>query len=306
MGSGEFNDRESVLQYLWRQRNWTRWEASPHLGTLNLVSKKKRVEAAALIRTGESISLSRPITSVASDRNPAPLERRERVLRPVEDMQCVVDYVGLKYHGYSVTHIDALCHVWDERGMWLGADPEANMTASDNERTAQVCDWDVGLFTRGVLLDIPSLRGVPSVDLESPVTASDLEAACANEKVAIGPGDAVVIHMGRGAWEAAHREWSGYKDPRPGLDASCLKFFRERDVSAVIWDFSEARPNRYGMYWTVHLAIPYFGLMLIDNAETGRLAEVSRVSGTYEFLLAAIPLLVVGGTGSPANPVAVF
>lgn len=306
MDASEFGDREALMAYLWERRNWERWAAAPELGTLNLVSAAKRAEAAALVRVGDVLSLSLPISTRPSKRNPEPLHQRGRRIRPSADMQGIADYIGIDYHGYSVTHIDALCHVWTDHGMWGGHDPEVVLSTELERRLGGVDAWSAGIVTRGILVDIPRLRDVPWVDLDSPVTAGELEAACDSVGLKVDTGDALAIYMGRDAWEAEHPGWSGYSDPRPGLDASCLRFFRDHDLAAVIWDFSDARPNRYQMHWTVHLAIPYFGLAVIDNASLGALASRCQLLLRHEFLLLVAPLVVAGGAGSPVNPLVVF
>ena len=50
----------------------------------------------------------------------------------------------------------------------------------------------------------------------------------------------------------------------------------------------------------------HFGLPLIDNLHLGRLAEQGEAVGRYEFLFTLGTLRIVGGTGCPANPIAVL
>ena len=47
-------------------------------------------------------------------------------------------------------------------------------------------------------------------------------------------------------------------------------------------------------------------LGLLDNALPQPLAEACAEEGRYEFMLTVNPLRVVGGTGSPVNPIALF
>ncbi len=57
-------------------KNWGRWGPDDELGTLNLVTPEKTREALGLVRSGRTLSLSRPIAvvSVGGDRPPASLE----------------------------------------------------------------------------------------------------------------------------------------------------------------------------------------------------------------------------------------
>jgi hypothetical protein len=54
------------------------------------------------------------------------------------------------------------------------------------------------------------------------------------------------------------------------------------------------------------VAIPYMGLPLLDNADFEALASTCDELGRWEFLLTIAPLVVLGGTGSPVNPIAAF
>jgi kynurenine formamidase len=93
---------------------------------------------------------------------------------------------------------------------------------------------------------------------------------------------------------------------RPGLHASCLPFLRDHDIAVLVWDMMDLMPNGYDLPWSVHGAIFAYGIALLDNALLQPLAEVCAQEGRYEFMLVIAPLKVVGGTGSPANPIALF
>jgi hypothetical protein len=72
------------------------------------------------------------------------------------------------------------------------------------------------------------------------------------------------------------------------------------------WDLMDATPNEYGLSWTVHGALFAYGVALLDNCLLEPLAAACAELGRYEFMLTIAPLPVVGGTGSPANPLALF
>ena len=99
--------------------------------------------------------------------------------------------------------------------------------------------------------------------------------------------------------------WAGDAS-RPGLHASCLKFVRDTDISILGWDMMDAVPNEYDLPWAVHGVIFAYGVALLDNSLLEPLAKVCAEEGRYEFMLTVNPLFVTGGTGSPANPIAVF
>ena len=62
-----------------------------------------------------------------------------------------------------------------------------------------------------------------------------------------------------------------------------------------------------GVYLPLHeIAIAMLGIPIIDNADLERASEEARKRNRWEFLFTLAPLRVVGGTGSPANPIATF
>ena len=90
------------------------------------------------------------------------------------------------------------------------------------------------------------------------------------------------------------------------MHASCLPFLHENDIAILVWDMMDFTPNGYELPWSVHGAIFAYGMALLDNALLQPLAEVCAAEGRYEFMLMIAPLFVEGGTGSPANPIALF
>ena len=292
--------REDVLSYLRDRRNWGRWGADDQVGAINLIPPEKRVQAARLVRSGRSVSISRDFPTLPGRGNPNPAQHFVRVFD-----NAVVDYYGITYHGYVTTHVDALCHVWDEAGMWNGRDPKVEVTSA-GARFGSIEHWRNGITTRGVLLDVPKHRGEPYVTIEKPVHGHELEAIAAAQGVRIEPGDAVVVYSGREAWQRENPAWSGYRPPSPGLHASCLPFLRDHDIAVLSWDLMDASPNEYGVPWSVHGAIFAYGVALLDNSLLQPLAEACAEEGRYEFMLTFAPLPVVGGTGSPVNPIALF
>ena len=298
--------REEVLGYLKDLRNWGRWGPDDDVGAVNLITPEKRVAAAGLVQTGRSVSLSRffPKTPGPGNANPAQHWMRKNARGSGGS---AVDYYGISYHGVTTTHIDALCHVWNEEGMWNGHNPDEEITF-DGARFGSIEKWSNGIITRGVLLDVPKFRGEPYVTQESPVHGWELEDVAASQGLSLQPGDALVVYSGREKWQEAHPDiiWGASIPDRPGLHASCLPFIRDNDVSVLVWDMMDFQPNGYDIPWSVHGVIFAYGVGLLDNALLQPLAEACAEEGRYEFMLTIAPLKVQGGTGSPVNPIALF
>lgn len=183
-------------------------------------------------------------------------------------------------------------------------DESANM---DGAVWGSVDQWKEGIITRGVLLDVPRHRGVPYVDMENPVHGWELEDIANKQGVSLEPGDALVVYSGREKWnQDGNPLWGSDATARPGLHASCLKFIRESDCCLLVWDMMDFTPNGYDLPWSVHGSIFAYGIGLLDNALLEPLSDSCAEEGQYEFLLTVNPLRVVGGTGSPVNPIAIL
>ena len=85
-----------------------------------------------------------------------------------------LDYYGVSYHGQASTHLDSLCHVWNENGMWNGRKPTEEI-GFDGAKFGAITNWSSGIITRGVLLDVPRFRGQAYVTQEAPIHGWELE-----------------------------------------------------------------------------------------------------------------------------------
>lgn len=292
--------QDRVEGYFKELNNWGRWGDADQLGTVNLITAAKRAQAQALVKSGRTVSLARDI-------GPQPAlmyhvtypSNRERA-------DVVLDRFDLVYHGYSITHIDALCHVaWDGQ-LYNGRPFASSLTAAG----ATWCPIDPlfgGITTRGVFLDVAAARPGGYVTVGAPVTPRELDAVVRRAGVTVGAGDVVVVRSGQEAFQRANPDWVPRVSPHPGLHLSCLEWLRERDVAAIAWDMMDERPIGYaGFGMGAHLAIPFLGLALVDNTYPERLAAACAEEGRNEFLFTATPIRLVGSTGAPANPLAIF
>ncbi|MCE2462727.1 MAG: cyclase family protein, partial [Dehalococcoidia bacterium] len=184
------------------RRNMGRWRADDEIGAINLITPQKRVAAAGLVRSGRSVSLSREFPTVPGPGNVNPAHHWMRTVA-FGTGGAAMDYYGIFYHGNIATHIDALCHIWDEHGIYNGRDPDSEITF-DGARFGGIEKWSDGIITRGVLIDIPRHRGEPYVTQERPVHGWELEDAAKAQGVTVEPGDALAVYCGREAWQDVH------------------------------------------------------------------------------------------------------
>lgn len=299
---------EDLKAQLRGRSNWGRWGADDQVGAINLIDNPKRVEAASLVRSGRSISLSRDYPKVPAANNLRPAQHFVRRV-DMENGGYLADYLGVDCHGTATTHVDALCHVWNDGVGWNGRAME-DVLGRDGATWGGIEHWRDGISTRAVLFDVPRHRGTPYVTVEEPVHGQELRELAAANDIEVRPGDALVIFSGRAAYEAEHGPWGAGQParPMPGIHASCLWYVRETDCSVVLWDMADARPQPYDndLAFTVHAAIAAYGVAIVDNADLERVVAACADEGRHDFMLTIAPLPTVGGTGCPVNPIALL
>jgi len=297
--------------------NWGRWGAEDERGALNLLSPEVVVAAAGCVREGRALSLSLPIRGATS--SPAPTTVPHLRGRPLPQHFMSVDGgdyaagtraigAGLKMaddaivvtpHG-TTTHMDALCHMWSGDELYNGH-------SADRVRSygAGRCGIDKAgpVVARGVLFDVPRVRGVQRLEATDRIGPDDLE-ACGVE---VRAGDVAVVRTG---WPLAWQDgpeayWAG----QPGLSADGGRWLAERDVcmvasdNAAIGGLNERQLADEGLADDLHMIFLWrHGIYLAEMLWLEELAETGRT----DFLFMAAPLAIEGGTASPINPIAVL
>ncbi len=283
--------------------NWGRWGPDDELGTLNFITPKTRLTAASLIRTGRVVSLGREISPTTPElRNFSYKMVRYQDALP-EEAGCY-DVIGMTCHGFAVTHVDALCHLFTpegKQGMYNGY-PIEDVAPGGAKRLGIEKIGEVGIVGRGVLLDVAEVHGGP-LPLGSAIMPADLEAAERLHDVRVGEGDIMFVRNGAGP-RNTYRHGTG-------LHAACLPWLRDRSVAVLSGDSdSDAHPPIPGFQrWTepMHMiALPYMGITLLDHTELDAVAAACAEEGRWEFFVTAAPWRFKGATGGAVNPLAMF
>jgi kynurenine formamidase len=289
---------------------WGRWGERDQGGALHHLDPGHVVAAARLVQEGVTVTLSLPLNTQAAAHNPKPAVHHMTMLPDIDigsgSLRFAMDYLAFDYHSDTYSHIDALCHVAFEGCLYNGH-PAAGITS----RGAAVHGIEAlkdGLVGRGVLLDIPRLRGGSWLEPGEHVLGEDLEAAERAQGLTVGDGDILLVRTGHprrlaelGPWDTAAA--------RAGLHPTAMAFVAERRVAALGSDGnSDTAPSTTeGVAFPIHvLAINAMGLRLLDYLQLEDLGQACEAAGRWEFLFMAAPLRIVGGTGSPLNPIAVL
>lgn len=305
----------------WKQSlsNWGRWGAEDEKGTLNLITPEVRRRAAREVQSGVSVSLERPINPVhiAPDYE-GPLPRAAVVQRmlsgPPKRTTGATDQLDIIAHGYTETHFDAFGHHFHDGKMYNGFSADENVSMEEGLSRGAIAAFGDGVFTRGVLVDIPAMKGVPYLEPGTPIYVEDLEAWEAFAGVRIGPGDAVFIRTGRWQAEAERGPWN-IADLAAGLDASVIPWLHDRGIALIGTESAmsvKPLPDTTQItnpddYLPAHnFALVTLGMPLIDNADLDALSQTAASLDRYTFLFTVAPIRVATGTGVTVNPIATF
>ena len=286
--------------------NWGRWGARDQLGAVNLITAEVRRRAASLVKEGFSVSLSRDADRQKAIDNARPFEHKMISSGTDSNPMFAMDTYTMSHHGASLTHMDALSHMM-YRGKLYNGYSQSEINGEGAHQLA-IDAYKAGLFSRGVLIDIPRLKGVEYLEISTPIYPSDLDAWEKKTRVTIRSGDIVFVRTGRWARRAKKGPWDT-DAASAGLHVSCARWFKERDIAVLGSDVhAELMPSPVpGIAYPVHqLLLIAMGVPMIDNCDLEALSNASATRKRWEFLLTASPLSVPLGTGSALNPIATF
>jgi kynurenine formamidase len=307
---------EEVLGYFDKLSNWGRWGADDELGTPNLITPEKTRRALATVREGVTVSLAREIRWEGSVDVPSPpvhfmLESGEGWASgdkvSARANAAAIDYIGMVFHGVAITHVDSLAHFfW--KGKTYNARPAHLVSTSLGATVCSVVAARGGFVTRGVLVDVPLVRGVDWLERGEGVMPEDILAAEQRCGFKVEEGDILLVRTG----QLHRRDVEGPVDRSAGstaCQAACLPLFRERGIAVMGSDTgNDVSPAQYKtVTQPIHqVGITAMGLWILDNANLEDVAEACRQRNRWEFMVSIGPLPLHNTTGSPVNPIAVF
>jgi kynurenine formamidase len=286
--------------------NWGRWGKDDELGALNLITPAKRKAAAQLVREGMTVSLSHDAETMTAADNPRPFVHEMIAHGQTADVTSHSDSFSVAHHGLAHTHMDALCHYFYKDQMYNGI-PRSAVTAKGAGRLS-IYRAKGGLFSRGILVDIPRLKGVPYLEPGTPIYPEDFDAWEKYAGIKVEAGDIVLVRTGRWARRADKGPWPA-ADHLAGMHASSARWLKSRDIAVLGSDSAgEVRPTGVeGMRGPVHtLILVAMGVPILDNCDLEDVSRAAAERKRWEFLLTTAPLAVPGATGSALNPIAVF
>ena len=291
--------------------NWGRWGAEDERGALNLLTPEVVLNATKVCKTGKVYSLSLPIQKEGMpilDYRGAP--QRLTLMNSADpgmfdafgaepDVGANEDILVMASH--TITHMDALCHVFKAGKIYNGFDANSFRT---NTGAGHLGIEKVQQITgRGLLLDLPGHFGVEWLEPGYNVTSADLEACAASQGTEVRSGDILLVRTG---YMDQYFATSAGEQPmaQPGLGFDSVQFIRDHDISAVGCDNSavEVIPFDNNVFLGVHIELLVkLGVPMLEHL----MLKAMATDKAYESLLVVAPLLVTGAAGSPINPIAI-
>jgi len=310
--SHEEATRQTFDQYMTQLSNWNRWGKDDQMGAVNLITPAKRKQAMSVVKEGASFSLARNAEMEKAVDNANPIVRQmtrtgtANAKKGPSDTGGSGDTFFISYHGYAHTHMDSLCHFFFKGKMYNGYSQEEVTENGANKNS--ILNFKNGIVTRGILFDIPLLKGVDYLEPGTRIYPEDLDAWEKKARVKVGPGDIVFIRTGRWARRDAKGPWA-ISEGLAGLYITCAKWLHSRDVAILGGDGAQdVLPSGIeGIPQPIHtLVLVAMGMPIFDNCDLELIAKEAAKRNRWEFLITASPAAVPGATGSVLNPIATF
>lgn len=287
----------------------SKWGADDQRGAANLLTEKKVLQAKDCITAGKVYQLGR----VYEHGMPLPGKRHYSLTIPglptgmakgdnhlVHNDELVSGEIG-----QIGTQFDGLGHI----GVRIGGEDvfyNGNKLSEfgDTYGLKKLGVENAGpFFTRGLLLDVATAKGVRSLAIGYAITVEDLETCLKESQLKIRPGDIVLIRTGHGQlWMKDNKT---YSEGEPGLSLAAAKWLSERQVALVgsdNWAVEVVPAENPDRPFEVHQwLLVRHGIYTLENLDLEELAG----DKVREFAFVFAPLRLQGATGSPGNPIAV-
>ena len=293
--------------------NWGKWGPKDQRGALNYITPEKTRAATRLVEDGVTVTLGHFVNEdeAMDSGNFWPTEHRMTSIDPNTGMpRSALDAMSFSLHDGQLSHMDALCHYATRRNgeaIIFNGYPQ-NLTANGCVGNLAIDDMGPGYVTRGILVDMPLLRGVDWLEPSTPIYVSDLEEWEDFAGITVSPGDVLLIRAGRWARREALGPWN-YARGGAGLHASVLPWLKERGVSLLVGDaVNDVQPSGVrGINRPIHTMTQVFiGLPLVDNGYLEDVAREAAARQRWEFMVSWQITKVPNGTASPFNAIATF
>jgi len=312
--------------------NWERWGSDDELGTLNLQRPETILRGIESVKSGTVFTLGLPVGATGGDpvwpaRSP-PEHYMTRDKGHFDDKKVDREPFGgwensddvIHTHAHGTTHIDALGHAWYADELYNGHSAETTKGGLDRCGIDKIAE--VGIVGRGILVDIARHRKVSHVGAGERIPLKEIVEVLASTNLTIEPGDILLLRTGamglclNEGKAAFDHEYATIEhgDPvlnEPGISYSqqLVDWFADHDVSLFATDTITAEQTLSETTGTRNPLHPIFlrnlGMPIGEMHNLDALADACETDDRWDFLYTCGPMHIVGGSGAPANPIAV-
>jgi kynurenine formamidase len=302
-----------------RFSNWGRWGKEDELGTINFITPEKTRAAAQGVRQGKVLSLAidfdknGPQSGFAGRMNPIHYMMQDGgdVVSGAQDWIPVLRYTddAIIMPLQCATQWDSLAHIFFDGKMYNDRNP--NLVSSNGAEKNSIVPLRDKIATRGVLLDLPKLKGKEWLEPGEAVYPEDLDGAAAMAKTSIERGDIVLVRTGQMAMCRKRGGWGDYAGTgdAPGLSLACAEWIYRKEIAGFATDTwgTEVLPNETPeVFQPLHcVSLVHTGILIGEIFDLDVLAADCARDGVYDFFFLAPPLPITGAVGSPINPQAI-
>ena len=298
---------------------WGLFGDDDQIGTVNLMTAQKAIEAARLVKKGALFPLNLPIDVPHEE-----IYARKPPIHHIEEHAGISreDWLD-SFYPQASSQWDGLRHIRHPRDGFYNGVKEEEVTLEPGSKLG-IEHWaQRGMVARGVLLDLERFRrqsGQPIDCRSSEVIRKDILEACARAQgVEVRPGDVLILRFGWIKWyleESSPEEREGLNTDYVGTGLTFPGIGPSEEMAEYLWDLhiaAVAADNPAVNHWPptpetgfLHFKlIPHFGMPMGELWYLEELAADCAQDRVYEFMLTSAPLNVPGGVGSPPNALAI-
>jgi kynurenine formamidase len=307
-------------------KGWGPWGKDDEVGSLNAMTPKSIQAALALVKEGKVYDLGvnydadsfrwpgHSPGAIMTYRGPEGVQRQgdfKAAVDPKANPEKIFWHSCALFMNDNVgTQIDSLGHITRGKdNQWYNGYKEADWGGNFGIRK---CDATTipPIITRGVLLDVAAFRKVDALPSHYRITAEELKATAAAQKVTIRPGDTVLIRTGTlrywGTSGADHDKIRTHDSA--GIDLGAAKWLVEQQGAILVGADTSGLEHTPGP-GDPPVFIPVHRYLLVDQGvHIGEFHDLEALArdGVHEFCYICMTNKIRGTTaGFALRPIAV-
>lgn len=320
------SDGESLMERLQADApsNWGKWGDDDQVGTLNYLTDDDVLRGAQAIERGRTFTLQIPMTHGDGPVFPGRVATQHFMTQD-EGMywsdKAEALAGGVKYSDdvafmylQGTTHVDALAHAWYGDDIYGGESAKSTVHGHAHGDVSAI--GERGIVGRGVLLDVGRHMGGDNGRLapNTCINLDDLKDTADAQGVEVEERDILIIRTGsipRFFEDEPDAEWDAMTEPGLCYSHELLEWIDTMEIPAIGSDnlaIERVVQEIDGETAIIPLhgaLMRDMGVVLTEIMALEELGADSAEDGQYTFLYTAAPLKMVGGTGSPVNPIVI-